>query len=64
MKTGWHQESSGCWYYLSEEDINNNGVLDGAMFANRTSVIGGSTYSFNSNGRCYSGNGCSSSCNY
>ena len=64
MKTGWHQESSGCWYYLSEEDINNNGVLDGAMFANRTSVIGGSTYSFNSNGRCYSGSGCSSSCNY
>ena len=62
MKTGWLLDG-GCWFYLSEEDSDGGGNIDGWMITGSKS-IGGSTYWFNANGRCYSGNGCSSSCNY
>jgi hypothetical protein len=67
---GWFQDPDDkCWYYLSTYDDPTgtpNGIVDAAALTNIAMDIdgNGNPYYFNSKGRCYAGNGCSSTCNY
>ena len=61
MFTGWYNQDA-CRYYLSNTNESNR--LSGKMLKSTTVSIGGTNYSFNANGRCYSGGECQSSCNY
>lgn len=61
---GWCKEIGGYsgWYYL-KKDGDTLGALPswyplGSMFANLTTTINGSSYTFNASGRCISGSGC------
>ena len=63
LYTGWYYYNN-CRYFLKNTDSNGNGLLNGAMAKNQSLVIDGVTYSFNENGRCYSGGECRASCNY
>lgn len=63
MYTGWYFYN-GCRYYLKRYDEDGNGFLDGQMVKGKTVTINGTNYSFNANGRCYSGGECQASCNY
>ncbi len=63
MYTGWYFYND-CRYYLRKDDEDGNGALNGYMVQNRTFNINGINYSFNANGRCYSGGECRASCNY
>jgi type IV pilus assembly protein PilA len=63
MYTGWYYYND-CRYFLRNTDINGNGILSGAMVKGQSLTINGTNYSFNANGRCYSGGECRASCNY
>lgn len=64
MARGWCKEIGGYhgWYYFrygTSQQVNNNRWFpDGSMFFNGTFTIDGSSYNFNSSGRCIQGNGC------
>ena len=59
---GWREEN-GCWLYSNpNESSTMPGCRSGRAYISEKQTIDGSSYWFNKNGYCYSGSGCSSSC--
>ena len=62
MQTGWYEEG-GCYFYFKDwGSSDDSSVLSGAMLTSGSFTLGNASYTFNSNGYCISGSGCSSNC--